>query len=76
MLFSGFRDQVLRPLADANAFGDVFSYADFEQFAPARKPTFWYDEIHPTEAGFAQLAVPFNAAVRHALPPAKRGVVS
>ena len=76
LLFSGFRDQVLRPLADANAFGDFFSYADFEQFAPARRPTFWYDEIHPTEAGFAQLAVPFNAAVRHALPPAKRGVVS
>ncbi|KGQ20449.1 Peptidase C14, caspase catalytic subunit p20 [Lysobacter dokdonensis DS-58] len=73
LLFDGFRDQVLEPLS--HTFAGLFSYADFESFLPARKPSFWYDEIHPTEAGFAQLAAPFNNAVRSALPPVKWGAV-
>ena len=72
LLFDGFRDQVLAPLAASHAF---FSYADFEPFLPARQARFWYDEIHPTEAGFAQLAMPFNLAVRSALPPVKWAAV-
>ena len=75
LLFQGFRDQVLAPLAAPNAFGDFFSYADFEDFAPAAQATFWHDEIHPTEAGFAKLAAPFNAAVQRVLPGAKQAAV-
>jgi hypothetical protein len=74
LLFDGFRDGVLEPLT--NRFPDLFSYADFEAFLPARQPTFWYDEIHPTEDGFAQLASPFNNAVRSALPTVKWGAVA
>jgi len=73
LLFDGFRDQVLAPLTATFPF---FSYADFEPFLPAQQASFWYDEIHPTEAGFAQLASPFNMAVRSALPPVKWGAVS
>ena len=75
LLFQGFRDQVLRPLSARDAFGDFFSHADFEGFAPARQPGFWYDEIHPTEAGFEALAMAFNEAVRRALPSVKRAAV-
>jgi hypothetical protein len=76
LLFKGFRDQVLAPLSAADAFGDLFSYADFEDFLPATQPNFWYDEIHPTEDGFGQLAQPFNMAVRSALPTVKWGAVN
>jgi hypothetical protein len=76
LLFDGFRDQVLEPLSAPNAFGDFFSYADFEGFLPALQSSFWYDEIHPTEDGFAQLAEQFNMAVRSALPPVKWGAVA
>jgi len=41
----------------------------------AQDESFWYDEIHPTEAGFAALADPYNLAIRAALPPAKRTAV-
>jgi hypothetical protein len=75
LLFQGFRDQVLVPLSAPNAFGDFFSHADFESFAPAEQTSFWYDEIHPTEAGFAKLAKPFNDVVRGALPSNKQGAV-
>lgn len=75
LLFAGFRDQVLLPLSRPGAFGDFFSYVDFAQFAPAQQPAFWYDEIHPTEAGFAALAKPFNAVVKRAVPAAKQGAV-
>ena len=74
LLFDGFRDTVLEPLSDT--FAGLFSYADFEPFLPARDPAFWHDEIHPTEDGFAQLAAPFNNAVRSALPPVKWGAVA
>lgn len=74
MLVDGFRDRVLAPSkAD---FPSLFSYADFSQVADTADPAFWYDEIHPTEAGFATLAVGYNAMLRAALPAAKRGAVS
>lgn len=73
LLTEGFRDLVLAPTA--SQFRSLFSYADFSQVAAAQDESFWYDEIHPTEAGFALLAEPYNAAIRAALPAAKRGAV-
>ena len=74
LLVDGFRDRVLAPSkAD---FPKLFSYADFSQVADADDPAFWYDEIHPTEAGFGVLAVGYNAMIRAALPAAKRAAVT
>lgn len=74
LLVEGFRDRVLAPSrAD---FPSLFSYADFSRIAATADPAFWYDEIHPTEAGFAMLAVGYNAMIRAALPPAKRAAVA
>lgn len=73
LLVDGFRDRVLAPSkAD---FPKLFSYADFSQVADADDPAFWYDEIHPTEAGFGVLATGYNAMIRAALPAAKRAAV-
>jgi hypothetical protein len=74
LLVDGFRDRVLAP--SKAAFPGLFSYADFSQVADAADPAFWYDEIHPTEAGFAVLAVGYNAMIRAALPTAKRAAVA
>ena len=74
LLVDGFRDRVLAPSkAD---FPTLFSYADFSAVPEADDPSFWYDEIHPTEAGFGVLAVAYNAVIRAALPAAKRGAVA
>ena len=74
LLVAGFRDRVLAPSkAD---FPTLFSHADFSDVADAADPAFWYDEIHPTEAGFGVLAVRYNAMIRAALPAAKRAAVT
>lgn len=74
LLVDGFRDRVLAPSkAD---FPRLFSYADFSAVAEADDPAFWYDEIHPTEAGFGVLATRYNAMIRAALPTAKRAAVT
>lgn len=73
LLQQGFRDRVLRPLAAADAFGDFFSFVDFAAEPGIDDPQRWYDEIHPTEAGFALLAKALNAHIRNRLPVAKRG---
>lgn len=62
-------------LARVKAAHPAFSYADFSGVVEATAESFWYDEIHPTEAGFEALAVPFNEAVRRALPSVKRAAV-
>ncbi|GAB3355867.1 hypothetical protein [Lysobacter tyrosinilyticus] len=62
-------------LARVKATHPAFSYADFSGVAEARAESFWHDEIHPTEAGFAVLATHFNQAVKAALPVAKRAAV-
>ena len=73
MLEDGFRDSVLAPLAAK--YDGLFSIVDFGA-VDTGVPGFWNDEIHPGEAGFDALATPFNAAVRAALPRAKRGAVT
>jgi hypothetical protein len=73
LLVDGFRDQVLAP--SRAAWPGLFSYADFSAIGSLDDPGFWYDEIHPTEAGFGVLAGGFNAMIRNALPATKRGAV-
>ena len=74
LLVDGFRDRVLAPSkAD---FPTLFSHADFSATTEAEDPAFWYDEIHPTEAGFGVLATHYNAMIRAALPAAKRAAVA
>lgn len=75
LLVEGFRDRVLEPLAQSRTYGDIFSYAELGSVPAATDPAFWNDEIHPTEAGFAELAVALNAQVRRVLPPAKQAAV-
>lgn len=74
LLVRGFRDRVLAP--SKTDFAGLFSYADFSRVADAAQLSFWYDEIHPTEAGFGVMAVGYNAMIRAALPPAKRATVA
>jgi hypothetical protein len=73
LLVQGFRDHVLAP--SRRDFPRLFSYADFSNVAEVDEPGFWYDEIHPTEAGFGVLASRYNDAIRAALPAAKRAAV-
>ena len=74
LLVDGFRDRVLAPTRAA--WPALFSYADFSAVGSIDDRAFWYDEIHPTEAGFALLATGFNAVLRQALPAAKRAAVA
>lgn len=71
LLQRGFRDRVLRPLAADH--GGLFSFVDFVGLPGLDDPALWYDEIHPTEAGFARMAAHFNAHLRDRMPAAKRG---
>ncbi len=73
LLVEGFRDRVLA--ASRAAYPGLFSYADFSGVGSIADAGFWYDEIHPTEAGFALLASGFNAMLRNALPASKRAAV-
>jgi len=73
LLLEGLRDQVLAPTRAA--WPDRFAHADFSGVGSDTDPGFWYDEIHPTEAGFGLLATGFNALLRRALPEAKRAAV-
>lgn len=74
-LMAGFREQVLLPLMQPATFGGFFSAIDFSTLPGVGNPDFWYDEIHPTEAGFGLLAAAFNAELRRVLPAAKRDAV-
>ena len=73
LLKSGFRDQVLAPCAkDYRAF---FSFADLGTDVNLADEALWYDEIHPTEAGFARCVPALNARIRDALPAKKQWAV-
>lgn len=69
LLEDGFRDGVL--LQMTREFPGFFSFADLSG-AGLDQPQDWYDEIHPTEAGFAKCADVFNEALVAALPEHKR----
>jgi hypothetical protein len=73
LLVDGFRDRVLVPMQ--HAYPGLFSCADFSTVAGLADPAVWYDEIHPTEHGFAFCRALLNDAIRAALPAAKRASV-
>lgn len=62
-------------LARVRAAHPRFSFADFSNVAEAEDTSFWHDEIHPTEEGFAVLATRFNQRLKAALPAIKRAAV-
>jgi lysophospholipase L1-like esterase len=68
-LVDRFHDEVLSGLTDA----DIRIVDLRDEIAD---DTLWNDEMHPTAAGFEQLAPRLVAAVRNALPPAKRAAVA
>ncbi len=73
LLLEGFRGSVMQPLAQA--YPQLFSFADFSAVPAMRQAASWYDEIHPTGEGFAALAGVFNDTIRAAVPAAKRAAV-
>ena len=75
LLVDGFLKSVMQPLASPEQYGSFFSVADFSDVEQAQAASFWNDEIHPTEEGFAVLAEHFNASIRSLLPAHKRNAV-
>lgn len=73
LLLDGFRTLVLDRLVAE--FPGLFSYADFSALVGIDEDAFWYDEIHPNEAGFARMAPLLNDRIREALPADKRAAV-
>jgi hypothetical protein len=71
LLIDGFVERVLHPLKQDARFGGMFDYADLRGNLTA--DTQWHDEMHPTEAGFHELAVIFRTVLIGKLPPGKRG---
>lgn len=70
LLIDGFEREVLRPLKHDPRFAAVFDYVDLR--GTLTSPSQWFDEMHPTEAGFHALAGKFRAAIIAKLPVAKR----
>ena len=70
MLIDGFVDHVLSPLASRAEFASVFRFVDLR--GTLRRPNQWFDEMHPTGAGFHALSLKLRNAANALLPPAKR----
>lgn len=64
-LIDGFVERVLEPLRDAADTGEVFDFVDLR--GTLRQPSLWFDEMHPTGAGFARLARRFRRGLRERL---------
>lgn len=71
LLIDGFVERVLHPLKQDARFDGKFDYVDLRGNLTA--DTQWHDEMHPTEAGFHELAVIFRTVLLAKLPPGKRG---
>jgi hypothetical protein len=69
LLVDGFKKRVLDVLS--REFHGFFSAADLRG-AKLNNDQYWYDEIHPTEAGFARCVPSFNAEIRAAIPKSKQ----
>jgi hypothetical protein len=69
-LIDGFEQRVLRVLRDDPASRGQFDYVDLRGTLAAEDQ--WFDEMHPTSAGFHLLAAKLRDAVLARLPPAKR----
>lgn len=70
MLIDGFVGQVLSPLAERTEFAGVFRFVDLR--GTLRRTDQWFDEMHPTGAGFHALSLKLRHAANALLPPAKR----
>lgn len=69
-LVDGFVEQVLQPLAARAEFAGLFGFADLR--GTLRRSDQWFDEMHPTGAGFHALSQKLRRNVNARLPPAKR----
>lgn len=69
-LIDGFEQHVLRVLRDDPASRGRFDYVDLRGTLPSEEQ--WFDEMHPTSAGFHLLAAKLRDAALARLPPAKR----
>lgn len=65
-LIDGFVDHVLDPLANDARFAGRFRYVDLRNELPRVED--WFDEMHPTGAGFHALSKPFAQAMKDSLP--------
>ncbi|ROU07921.1 hypothetical protein [Lysobacter enzymogenes] len=70
LLIDGFEQHVLRALKADTRFAAVFDYVDLR--GTLTRADQWFDEMHPTEAGFHALATKFRGAMLGKLPAAKR----
>lgn len=61
-LIDGFVERVLVPLRDARDSGRVFDFVDLR--GTLTRPEQWFDEMHPTGAGFAALAARFRRGMK------------
>jgi hypothetical protein len=68
-LIDEFEARVLRPLKKDTAPGGAFDYVDLRGTLTKEQ---WYDEMHPTGAGFHALSAKFASAIRGKLPAEKR----
>lgn len=64
-LIDGFVELVLEPLANDARFAGRFGYLDLRRELPDVDD--WFDEMHPTGAGFHHLSKPFAQAIRDRL---------
>lgn len=71
-MIDGFKADVMGVLESKYGF---FKASDFHDLPEPKSPSFWNDEIHPTEAGFATLAKRFNADLKVLLPTGKQAAV-
>lgn len=61
-LIDGFVERVLVPLRDDPGTGRVFDFIDLRGSLPNASQ--WFDEMHPTGAGFAELATKYRRGMR------------
>lgn len=62
LLIDGFVEHVLVPLRDDRTTGQVFDFVDLRGVLTGSSQ--WFDEMHPTGAGFAALAAKFRQQMR------------
>jgi len=70
LLIDCFHDQVLQPLAARAEFAGLFTFVDLR--GTLRQADAWFDEMHPTGAGFHALSLKLRRAANALLPPGKR----
>jgi len=70
LLIDGFHDNVLQPLAARAEFSGLFTFVDLR--GTLRQADAWFDEMHPTGAGFHTLSLKLRRAANALLPPGKR----